>query len=131
MNVTFEKIDDVNGIVTVELAAADYADGVKKALKNIAKNRPEPGFRPGKTPMSLIQKKYGEAVKYDEVNKATSEALYNYIKENNLRVLGNPVPEASDSFDIKNDDFTFKFRVGLAPETVSYKHLTLPTICSG
>ncbi|MDE6741354.1 MAG: trigger factor family protein, partial [Muribaculaceae bacterium] len=76
MNVTFEKIDDVNGIVTVELAAADYADGVKKALKNIAKNRPEPGFRPGKTPMGLIQKKYGEAVKYDEVNKATSEALY-------------------------------------------------------
>ena len=116
MNVTFEKIDDVNGLVTVELAAADYAEGVKKALKNIAKNRPEPGFRPGKTPISLIQKKYGEAVKYDEVNKATSEALYNYIKENKLRVLGNPVPEASESFDIKNDDFTFKFRVGLAPD---------------
>ncbi len=119
MNVTFEKIDDVNGIVTVELAAADYADNVKKALKNIAKNRPEPGFRPGKTPTALIQKKYGEAVKYDEVNKATSEALYNYIKENNLRVLGNPVPEASETFDIKNDDFTFKFRVGLAPEITS------------
>ncbi len=119
MNVTFEKIDDVNGVVTVELAAADYADNVKKTLKNIAKNRPEPGFRPGKTPTALIQKKYGEAVKYDEVNKATSEALYNYIKENNLRVLGNPVPEADEKFDIKNDDFTFKFRVGLAPEITS------------
>ncbi|MDE6649747.1 MAG: trigger factor [Muribaculaceae bacterium] len=119
MNVTFEKIDDVNGIVTVELAAADYADNVKKALKNIAKNRPEPGFRPGKTPTALIQKKYGEAVKYDEVNKATSEAIYNYIKENNLRVLGNPVPEADEKFDIKNDDFTFKFKVGLAPEIES------------
>lgn len=128
MNVTFEKIDDVNGLVTVELAAADYADNVKKALKNIAKNRPEPGFRPGKTPTALIQKKYGEAVKYDEVNKATSEALYNYIKENNLRVLGNPVPEASESFDIKNDDFTFKFRVGLAPEIDSpvSKDMTVP-----
>ncbi|MDE6018983.1 MAG: trigger factor [Muribaculaceae bacterium] len=128
MNVTFEKIDDVNGLVTVELAAADYADNVKKALKNIAKNRPEPGFRPGKTPTALIQKKYGEAVKYDEVNKATSEALYNYIKENNLRVLGNPVPEASESFDIKNDDFTFKFRVGLAPEIESpvSKDMTVP-----
>ncbi len=128
MNVTFEKIDDVNGIVTVELAAADYADNVKKALKNIAKNRPEPGFRPGKTPTALIQKKYGEAVKYDEVNKATSDALYNYIKENNLRVLGNPVPEADEKFDIKNDDFTFKFRVGLAPEIESpvNKNLTVP-----
>ena len=128
MNVTFEKIDDVNGLVTVELAAADYADNVKKALKNIAKNRPEPGFRPGKTPTALIQKKYGEAVKYDEVNKAVSDALYNYIKENNLRVLGNPVPEASENFDIKNNDFTFKFRVGLAPEIESpvNKDLTVP-----
>ncbi len=128
MNVTFEKIDDVNGIVTVELAAADYADNVKKALKNIAKNRPEPGFRPGKTPAALIQKKYGEAVKYDEVNKAVSDALYNYIKENNLPVLGNPVPEANENFDIKNDDFSFKFRVGLAPEINSpvNKELTVP-----
>lgn len=128
MNVTFEKIDDVNGLVTVELAAADYAEGVKKALKNIAKNRPEPGFRPGKTPMSLIQKKYGEAVKYDEVNKATSEALYNYIKDNNLRVLGNPVPEADEKFDIKNDEFSFKFRVGLAPEIANpvSKDLSVP-----
>ena len=116
MNVTFEKIDEVNGIVTVELKAADYAESVKKALKAIAKNRPEPGFRPGHTPATLIQKKYGEAVKYDEVNKATSEAIYNYIKENKLPVLGNPIPEADEKFDIKNDDFTFKFRVGLAPE---------------
>lgn len=116
MNVTFEKIDEVNGLVTVELQAADYADKVKKTLKSIAKNRPEPGFRPGHTPLTLIQKKYGEAVKYDEVNKATSETLYDYIKENNIKVLGNPVPEADQNFDIKNDDFTFKFRVGIAPE---------------
>lgn len=128
MNVTFEKIDEVNGIVTVELQAADYADNVKKALKSIAKNRPEPGFRPGHTPASLIQKKYGEAVKYDEVNKATSEAIYNYIKENKLPVLGNPMPETDEKFDIKNDDFTFKFRVGLAPEIKDpvSKDLTVP-----
>lgn len=116
MNVTFEKIDEVNGLVTVELQKADYADNVKKALKNIAKNRPEPGFRPGHTPMALIEKKYGEAVKYDEVNKATSEAIYNYIKDNKLRVLGSPVPQADENFNLKNDDFTFKFKVGLAPE---------------
>lgn len=116
MNVTFEKIDEVNGVITVELQAADYADKVKKALKSIAKNRPEPGFRPGHTPATLIQKKYGEAVKYDEVNKATSDAIYNYIKENKIPVLGNPIPEADEKFDIKNDDFTFKFKVGIAPE---------------
>lgn len=119
MNVTFEKIDEVNGLVTVELLAADYADNVKKALKNIAKNRPEPGFRPGKTPTSLIQKKYGDMVKYDEINKAASEAIYNYIKDQNLKVLGNPMPQADEKFDLKNDDFTFKFKVGLAPEIAS------------
>lgn len=128
MNVTFEKIDEVNGLVTVELQKADYADSVKKALKNIAKNRPEPGFRPGRTPMTLIEKKYGEAVKYDEVNKATSEAIYDYIKDNKLRVLGNPVAQADENFSIKNDDFTFKFKVGLAPEinNPANKDMTIP-----
>lgn len=128
MNVTFEKIDEVNGLVTVELQKADYADNVKKALKNIAKNRPEPGFRPGHTPMTLIEKKYGEAVKYEEVNKATSEAIYNYIKDNKLRVLGNPVAQADDNFNIKNEDFTFKFKVGLAPEinNPASKDMTVP-----
>lgn len=128
MNVTFEKIDDVNGVVTVSIEEKDYADQVKKQLKDIAKKHTEPGFRPGKVPAALIQKKYGEPVKYDAINQVVGEAVYNYLKDEDLRVLGNPVPEKNDNFDLKDNDFTFKFKVGLAPEIDTHvnKDLHIP-----
>ena len=64
MNVTINKIDAVNATITVSLEEKDYQDKVKKALRDINMTRPEPGFRPGKVPAGLIQKKYGKAVKY-------------------------------------------------------------------
>ncbi len=116
MNVNYAKIDDVNGRLTVTVEESDYADKVKKQLKEIGKNRPEPGFRPGHTPEGLLRKKYGTAVKYDVINREVGDAVYNYIRENNIRVLGNPVPEKEDQFDINADTFTFNFKVGVAPE---------------
>lgn len=118
MNVNFEKIDDLHGEVTVILEEKDYADKVKKQLKDFGKTHAEPGFRPGHVPAGLIQRKYGNAVKYDVVNKEVSEVLYNYIKENKIEVLGNPVPCADNNFKIENTEFTFKFKVGLAPEII-------------
>ena len=81
MDVKFERLSEVNGLITVSLAEADYADKVKKQLKDIAKNHVEKGFRPGAAPKSLIEKKYGTAVKYDVVNKTVSDALFDYVKE--------------------------------------------------
>lgn len=128
MDVKFERLSEVNGLITVSLAEADYADKVKKQLKDIAKNHVEKGFRPGAAPKSLIEKKYGTAVKYDVVNKTVSDALFDYVKEQKLPVLGNPVPEANDNFDINNAEFTFVFKVGLAPEIPNKvnKDLTVP-----
>lgn len=116
MKIDYAKIDDVNGEIVITLEEKDYADKVKKQLKEIAKSRPEPGFRPGHVPATLIQKKYGAAVKYDIINKEVGNAMFDYIKENKLHVLGNPVPMQDDSFDIESKDFTLKFKVGLAPE---------------
>lgn len=116
MNVNFEKLDNVNGVVTVAIEEKDYADKVTKQLKEIGKKHAEPGFRPGHVPAGLIAKKYGTAVKYDVINKEVADAVYNYIKENNLHVLGQPVPQSDNNFDIENKEFTFKFNVGLAPE---------------
>lgn len=116
MNVNYAKLDNVNGEITVAIEEKDYADKVKKQLKEISKNRPEPGFRPGHTPEGLLRKKYGTAVKYDIINKEVGDAVYNYIRENNIKVLGNPVPVKDEEFKIENPDFTFKFKVGLAPE---------------
>lgn len=116
MNVNFEKLDNVNGVVTVAIEEKDYADKVSKQLKEIGKKHAEPGFRPGHVPAGLIAKKYCTAVKYDVINKEVADAVYNYIKENNLHVLGQPVPQSDNNFDIENKEFTFKFNVGLAPE---------------
>ena len=116
MNVEFKKIDNVNGELTVTLEEKDYADKVKKQLKEIGKNRPEPGFRAGHVPMGLLEKKYGNAVKYDVVNREIVDAVYDYIRDNKLRVLGQPIPDKNNELKEGETEFTFKFKVGLAPE---------------
>lgn len=116
MNVEFNKLDNVNGELVITLEEKDYADKVKKQLKEIGKNRPEPGFRAGHVPVGLLEKKYGTAVKYDVVNREIADAVYDYIKENKLRVLGQPLPDKDNELKEGETEFTFKFKVGLAPE---------------
>lgn len=116
MNVEFNKLNNVDAELTVTLEEKDYSEKVKKQLKQIGQHRPEPGFRAGHVPMGLLEKKYGASVKYDVVNRAIADAVYDYIKENNLRVLGQPIPDKDNLFKEDEKDFTFKFKVGLAPE---------------
>lgn len=116
MNVNYEKLDNVNGELTVTIEEKDYADKVSKQLKEIGKKHSEPGFRPGHVPAGLIAKKYGTAVKYDVVNKVVADAVYDYIRENKIHVLGRPIPESGNDFKIENTEFSFKFKVGVAPE---------------
>lgn len=116
MNVDFKKLDNVNGELTITLEEKDYADKVKKQLKEIGNKRPEPGFRAGHVPMGLLEKKYGNAVKYDVVNREIVDAVYDYIRENKLKVLGQPVPDKDNELKEGATEFTFKFKVGLAPE---------------
>lgn len=116
MKIDYQKLNDVTGELTIVVEEQDYAEKVKKQIKEIGKHRPEPGFRPGKTPLGLLEKKYGKAVKYDEINKLVGDAVYNYIKENDLNVLGNPIPDKANAIDEDKNEFTLKFKVGVAPE---------------
>lgn len=115
MKIDFEKIDDVNGVVTVSIEPADYADDVKKEMKKIAKTHAEPGFRAGHVPAGLLEKKYGKSVKYDVVSKAVGNALYKYIEDNHLPVLGQPIPYKENDLNPDEVNYTLKFKVGLAP----------------
>lgn len=128
MKIDYAKINDVNGEITVTLEEQDYAEKVKSELKKVAKTHHEPGFRPGHVPAGLIQKKYGNAVKYEVVNREVGNALFDYIKNENLHVLGNPVPMQDEEFDINAKDFTLKFKVGIAPEIDTHVNgeLTIP-----
>lgn len=128
MNVTYNKLDNVRGEIILTLEEKDYADKVKKQLKEIGKTHPEPGFRPGHVPAGLLEKKYGKAAKYDVINRTVGDAVYDYIKENDLQVLGNPVPDKDNEINFDDTDFTFRFKVGLAPEfgTIVSKDLHIP-----
>ncbi|MCM1152562.1 MAG: trigger factor [Muribaculum sp.] len=128
MNVEYTKLDNVRGEIKVAVNEADYADKVKKQLKEISKNRPEPGFRPGHVPEGLLRKKYGDAVKYDVINREVGDAVFNYIKDNGLHVIGNPVPEKKEELNLADKDFDFTFKVGIAPEIDTHvnKDLHIP-----
>ena len=116
MNITREQVDALNAIVTVAVTKEDYADKVQKVLADYRKNANIPGFRKGAVPMSLIQKQYGKAVLLDEVNKILQASLNDYLVEEKLDILGNPLPKVTEDFDWNKDDFTFEFELGLAPE---------------
>lgn len=116
MDVKYDKLDGLYAMLTIKLEEADYEPKVKKQLRDINMRRPEPGFRPGKVPAALLERKYGKAVKYDVINNEVSEALFNYIKDNKVKTLGDPVPQKNDDFKIEDKDFTFSFKVGLYPE---------------
>ena len=115
MNITRNNVDALNAIVTIELAKEDFQGNVDKVLKNYKKNANIPGFRKGAVPMSLIQKQYGTAVLFEEVNKLLQENLNKYLTEEKIDILGNPLPVAKD-IDWKADTLSFDFELGLAPE---------------
>lgn len=119
MNITQENNGELNAIIQINLSEEDYSDSVDKQLSDYRKKATMPGFRPGKVPMGMIKKMYGKTILAEEVNKAVSEALNNYIIENKLKVLGYPLPnmEKSTMVDFeKQKSFDFFFDIGLSPE---------------
>lgn len=119
MNVSLKNSDAVNGVITVAIEKADYAEKVDKGLRNFRQKANIPGFRKGMVPMGMVKKMYGKSVLAEEVNKLVSENLFGYIRENKLNVLGEPLPSLTEQKEIDFDtqeDFEFVFDVALAPE---------------
>ncbi len=118
MNITKEKTGELTATLKFEVVEADYTDKYQQELKNHRRQASMPGFRAGKVPMGIIQKKYGTALLLDEVNKFVSEQLNKYIKENDLNILGYPLPNADkESQDfMKQKVFAFYFDIGFAPK---------------
>ena len=117
MKITQSKAKDLMATITVELVAADYSEKVDKILKDYRKTADVPGFRKGKTPMAIINKKYRTSVIVEEVNKLLQDELYKHISAEKVRVLGSPMPIDETPIDWENtEDFTFQYEVGLAPE---------------
>jgi trigger factor len=118
MNIVRKDLDQNNATLTLSIEKADYAEKVDKTLRDYRKKANIPGFRPGMVPAGLVKKMYGKAVTAEEINKLVSDSLYNYIRENNVSILGEPLPsENHPTIDFDNQEtFEFVFDLGIAPE---------------
>ncbi len=119
MNITQESTGELTATIKIELIPEDYREQVNKTLKDFQKKSTLRGFRPGKIPMGLIKKMYGKGAVAEEINKVVSESLNNYIKEEDLDILGYPIgsKEKNKEIDFENDEnFEFYFDIGLTPE---------------
>ncbi len=120
MNISHQNIDDINASIQVEIAPEDYNPQVDKAIKDQAKQAKLPGFRPGMVPTGHIKRMYGKAILFDEINKIINDKIAEYIGEQKLEVLGQPLPKEEDkdgqyNWDFK-DTFKFDYEIGLAPQ---------------
>ena len=119
MNVSLKNIDATKGIMKLEIVKADYADKLERSLRNLRQKANIPGFRKGMVPIGMIKRMYGKNALLEEVNQLVSESLYNYIRENNINILGEPLPNETEQPKIDFDtqeDFEFCFDVAFAPE---------------
>ncbi|WP_219224763.1 trigger factor [Pedobacter antarcticus] len=119
MNITQEKIDDLNAVVKIKISPEDYTEKVDKTIKEQAKKSNLPGFRKGMVPPAHIKKMYGKSILIETINGLLSENLNKYLTDNKVEVLGQPLPVMDDTKDFKwdgTDEFEFDYELGLAPE---------------
>lgn len=118
MNITQEKVNDLNAIVKVTLSPEDYAPKFEKAIKEQAKKAQLPGFRKGMVPVGHIKRMYGKAILVEEVNTMLNDGISKYLTDNNVEILGQPLPDVKDDAEYKwdnTDTFVFNYELGLAP----------------
>ncbi len=119
MEINLIKKDDLNAVIKIKVEKEDYDEKVTGVLKDYRKKARMPGFRPGNVPMGLVKKLYGKSVMADEINKIISEKLTNYISDEDIKMLGEPMPSLEEKSDIdfeNNEEFEFNFDIGLSPE---------------
>ncbi len=117
MNISQENIDELNAKVKIEISPDDYEPSVNKVLNDYRKKMTLQGFRPGKVPFGVAKKMYGKSVLAEELNKILSEKLKGHIKDNELEILGQPIPEDQDDLSLNFDQtYEFKYEIGLAPK---------------
>lgn len=117
MNVTLDKVSAVSGKLAVSVEENDYKDKVTAELKKIRRDANIPGFRKGAVPMGIVEKRFRKQVTSDVINREVYEAVVNYLKENNVDILGEPMPVNVTELDLDNQkDYTFEYELGFAPE---------------
>ena len=116
MNISKKDVSSQIAELSITITPTDYAVKVESAIKKVQQKAAMPGFRPGKVPVGLIKKQHGKSILVDEINKILNETLYNYINDNKLEILGNPMPKTDNNVDFEHQtEWTFNYELGLTP----------------
>jgi len=119
LNITLDKQSTTDGLIKITLTETDYQPKVEGKLKDYARKATIKGFRAGKVPAGVIKKMYGKSVLVEEVNLIISHSVSDYIKDNKLKILGDPIPNQDKAMNIDWDtqkDFEFEFQIGMVEE---------------
>jgi trigger factor len=119
MNITLDKQSNTDGLIKISLSENDYLPKVSEKLKEYSRKASIKGFRAGKVPTGVIQKMYGKSILVEEVNHVISHSISDYIKDNNLRILGDPLPNQDKARTIDWDsqkEFDFEFQIGMVDD---------------
>lgn len=116
MDIQLEKNSGTEALIKINLKEADYQPKFKEKLKSYSKQANIKGFRPGKVPISIVEKMYGKSIMVEEINKILVDSLKEYIKENDLKIIGDPLPNNDKAKEIDWDtqkEFDFEYTIGL------------------
>ena len=128
MKINEKKSKQNTYIINLMIEKKDYVEKVNSTIKNYRKKVNIPGFRKGNVPVGLIKKQYGVAVKVDEINKIVQNEISKYISENNISILGSPLPFEEHEVDWTKDEINLKFEIAHTPQfKINYKPKKLPT----
>ena len=116
MNITRNTTDNLTSVITIVVNKNDYQEKVENVLNQYRKTANIKGFRKGQVPMSFIKKQYEQPVIFDTVNELLQKSVSEYINEEKLSILGNPIPVIKDAIDWNAEELSFDFEIGLAPE---------------
>ncbi|MEI8203481.1 MAG: trigger factor [Bacteroidota bacterium] len=119
MNITLQDKAELNKIIKIEIVPSDYQEQVEKVLREHQKKESIHGFRPGKVPFELLKKKYGRAVKADEVIRLIDTSLTSYLEDNHIEYLFQPMTYHENDSEIdfdQQDSFEFMFEIGIKPQ---------------
>lgn len=122
MEITLDKKSSTEGLIKIKVTEGDYQPHVEEKVKDYARKANLKGFRQGKVPAGIIRKMFGKSILVDEINHLLSHKLSDYIKENNLKILGEPLPNQEKAKSIDWDtqkDFEFEYEIGMV-EDFSY-----------
>lgn len=119
MNITLNKQNGTEGSLNIVLTETDYLPKVEEKVKDYSRKASIKGFRQGKVPAGIIKKMFGKSILVEEVNHLISHSITDYIKNNKLKILGDPIPneEKARTIDWDNQkDFEFEFQIGLVED---------------